>query len=120
VNQNPEWELQLRGVARSVRRVVPRGARIAVVDKWDPTLLHLCRREGWHFPDLELSPGGYPKDSEGAISHLRQLMDRGAHYLVLPEAYRWWLDHYAGFREHLDGRHRQVSADPNCIIYELL
>ena len=117
---NPEWERVLFEVARTVRRLVPRTAPVALVDKWDPTLLALCRRKGWHFPDLELSPGGYPSDSDGAIAHLKQLMSRGAAYLVFPSASFWWLDYYQGFRQHLDSCHRRLWTDDQCIVYQLL
>ena len=120
VTWNPEWERVLCEVARTVQRLVPRTALVALVDKWDPTLLGLCRRKGWHFPDLELSPGGYPSNSDGAIAHLQQLMSLGATYLVFPSASFWWLDYYAGFRQHLDDCHRRLWSDDQCVVYQLL
>jgi glycosyltransferase involved in cell wall biosynthesis len=119
VTWNAEWDRVLRAVAKTVRRLVPRSAAVALVDKWDPTLLGLCRRKGWHFPDMELSPGGYPKDSEAAIDHLEQLIHRGARYLVFPNASFWWLEHYGAFREHLDATHRRLWADDDCIVFQL-
>lgn len=120
VLKKPEWTQELRSIARTVQRCVPRDARVAAVDKWDPTLLKLCRRQGWHFPDLASCTDGYPADSQAAIAHLSQLIERGANYLVFTSASLWWLDHYAAFRQYLDREHRRAWADSKCVVYELL
>jgi glycosyltransferase involved in cell wall biosynthesis len=119
VDRDRNWDAKLQQVARRIRSFVPPGVRIAVVDKWDPTLLALSGRSGWHFPDLELRPEGYPANSEEAIQHLLLLVKRGAEYFVVPAAYRWWLDHYQGFREYLEQGGGQVCADEFCFIYNL-
>jgi hypothetical protein len=114
-----EWQQTLYQIARTVRQLVPPDAYVAAVDKYDPTLLHLSQRKGWHFPHRRLLPAGYPPDSEVAIEHLEQLRQRGAGYLVFPSAAFWWLDYYEGFRQHLDGCYRQVWCNEYCIIYQL-
>jgi hypothetical protein len=117
---NPRWTRELRSIARTVQRCVPRDARVAAVDKWDPTLLKLCRRRGWHFPDLTSCADGYPADSEAAIKQLDQLIERGANYLVFTSASLWWLTHYEAFGQYLVRDHRRAWADDQCAIYELL
>lgn len=114
-----EWERTFRETGETVARIVPRDAKVAVVDKCDPTLLHFSQRKGWHFPDQKSLPGGYPRDSEIAIDHLESLRRRGAKYLVFPKTAFWWLDHYRGFQLHLDSCYRHVWKDGNCIIYRL-
>jgi hypothetical protein len=116
---NPEWEQTLVEIGNTMQRVIPRDARVLVVDKYDPTLLHLSQREGWHFPDRGLMPGGYPSDSDAAIHHLEELRQRGAEYIVFPSAAFWWLDYYEGFRQYLDARCKRISEDENCVIYNL-
>jgi glycosyltransferase involved in cell wall biosynthesis len=116
---DPEWERALSSIAATVQREIPAGKRIAVVDKHDPTLLHLSRRDGWHFPDRRLLPGGYPKDSAVAVEHLEQLRRNGAGYLVFPSASFWWLEHYDGLRTHLDTCYERVLVDERCVIYDL-
>lgn len=113
------WTAERTGVARRIRRVVPAGARVLAVDKWDPSLLREAGRRGGHFPDLALHPRGYPADDEDAIRHLADLRARGAEYLVFPNAGFWWLDHYTGFARHLSARHERVWADDVCVIYRL-
>lgn len=116
---SPAWERALRRMARTVRRVVPRKAAVAVVDKWDPTLLHLSRRRGWHFPDRRELPDGYPATSAAAVRHLETLRRRGAEFLVLPRSAFWWLEHYPGLTDHLRRHGSLAWADPDCAIYRL-
>ena len=113
------WEETLARISETVKRVVPRWESIAVVDKWDPTILHLSGRKGWHFPVRELDPTGYPVDSAAAIRQLDVLVARGARYLVFPSASFWWLDFYRELREHLEAQ-QPVVADNDCIIYKLV
>jgi GT2 family glycosyltransferase len=115
---DPGWEEETARVAALLRRVLPRDARVAAVDKHDPTLLHLARRRGWHVPDLRLSPAGYPRDGRAALEHVEALRRRGASHLVLPEHAFWWLEHYAELRRHLDAC-PAVWADDRCRVYEL-
>jgi glycosyltransferase involved in cell wall biosynthesis len=116
---NPEWEQVLQAIARTIQRVVPQNASILTVDKYDPTLLHLSGRKGWHFPDRRLLPNGYPRSSEVAIQHLEQLRARGAAYLVFPSAAFWWLDYYTELRQHLEFSAQHMWSDEQCIIYHL-
>jgi hypothetical protein len=116
---DPAWERELREIAVTTQRLVPRAARLLVIDKCDPTVLHLSDRRGGHFPDRRLMPDGYPRDDESALRHLRQLMARGADHLLIPSAAFWWLDHYRGLRDHLDGEHRLIWSDHSCKLYRL-
>ena len=113
------WERTLERIAAIVRQVVPPDARVAAVDKWDPTLLHLADRAGCHFPDRRAMPDGYPADSERAIAHLEVLRTSGAGYLVFPSAAFWWLQHYEGLARHLETRYEAVWRDDDCVIYRL-
>jgi glycosyltransferase involved in cell wall biosynthesis len=116
---DPAWERSAEEVAEIVRTHVPNGQQIAVVDKHDPTLLHLCGRSGWHVPDLKLLPGGYPRDGQGAVEHLEALRVQGAGFFVLPDHAFWWLEHYAELRDHLESDCTPVWSDARCRIYQL-
>lgn len=116
---NLEWEQTLRDIAQTVRQLTPARANVAMVDKYDPTLLHFSRRRGWHFPDRRLLPDGYPPDSETAIAHLEEIRKLGAEYIVFPSAAFWWLDYYEDFRQHLDKCYQRAWGNENCIIYQL-
>lgn len=114
-----DWQQALHAIAAVVREVVPEEVPIAVIDKWDPTLLHLSQRSGRHFPDLHLLPDGYPADDATAVAHLEQLRRLGMRYLVIPAAAFWWLEHYKGFAAHLNATCARVWHDDRCILFSL-
>ena len=44
----------------------------------------------------------------------------GAQYLLIPQTALWWLEHYVGFRHHLEQRYRLVIQSPDaCLVYSL-
>jgi len=112
------YEASLVRAAEAVRGVVPRAGRIAAIDKWDPTLLALAGRRGRHFPDRRRMPE-YPVDSDAAIAHLEAVRDEGVDHLVIPASSAWWLEHYAGLREHLERRYSCLLSDPDCTVWSL-
>ena len=110
-------------VCRCVEGLVPEQAVVFVVSKGDPRLVHLSGRQGEHFPQTETGEysGSYPVDSAAAIEHLESLRPmHGNAFLVFPQTAFWWLEHYAGFREHLDSNYGlPVYRDEVCLIYRL-
>jgi hypothetical protein len=103
---------RIRAVAR---RCIPRGATVLVVSRGDGSLLNLGYK-GWHFP--RTSGGAYagyhPANSGEAITHLEELRQLGAEYLLVPETCGWWFDHYAEFSKHLQTRYRQLNGLSDC------
>ena len=103
-----------------VTEAVPAGSRLLVVSRGDRALLELPGRDVRHFP--QDGEGGYlghhPADSDDAVERLESLRCAGAEYLVLPSTAYWWLDHYAGFAEHLRGRYAASEGDA-CTIFSL-
>jgi SAM-dependent methyltransferase len=117
-----QYELLIPRVRATVEAALPRGAVVLVVSKGDERLLSFNGRTGWHFLRNEkgLYAGHHPADSAAAIEALERLRADGAGYLVFPRVALWWLDHYAGLREHLD-RHGRVIVrnDRTAVIYAL-
>ncbi len=107
-------------VRAAVAEAVPDGASVLVVSRGDHELLRLGSTTAAHFP--QDASGGYlghhPRDSEEAIARLESLRRRGADYLVLPCTSYWWLEHYAGFAEHLRARYPAIEARA-CAIFRL-
>jgi GT2 family glycosyltransferase len=103
-----------------VAEAVPAGASVLVISRGDRALLELEGREVRHFPQDEA--GGYlghhPRDSDDAVRRLESLRAAGAEYLILPATASWWLDHYAGFAEHLRGRYPATERNA-CTIFSL-
>jgi glycosyltransferase involved in cell wall biosynthesis len=117
---------QYGSLAERIRRVVdatvPPNACVLVVSKGDDALLQLGDRHGWHFPQAAngVYAGYHPKDSEAAIAHLEALRAKGAEYLLLPSTAGWWLEHYEGFRRHLEEQGRLISEEADsCRIFAL-
>lgn len=118
--------LEYRQLIGRIRKVaadtLPPKAKVAVVSKGDDQLLSLNGCEGWHFPQSAdgVYSGYYPADSESAISELETLRSKGAEYLLFPSTCFWWLEHYAGFKRHLDRRYKMIARNQDvCIIYSL-
>jgi GT2 family glycosyltransferase len=107
-------------VRAAVDETVAAGASVLVVSRGDRALVDLEGREGHHFPQDR--DGGYlghhPSDSADAIARLEALRAGGAEYLVLPSTAYWWLDHYAGFADHLEERYPRTDAEV-CSIFRL-
>jgi hypothetical protein len=120
-DSRPSYDLLVDRVRTAVATMLPPDSTVAVVSKGDERLLELAGMHGWHFPRLDdgTYAGYYPKSSEVAIGHLEQLRQRGAGFFVLPSTAFWWLDHYGGFREHLDRLYRRLAFDDGCLIYDL-
>jgi hypothetical protein len=108
-------------IRRVLRSAMPAGV-LAVVSKGDSELLEACGPLSCHFPQADDGEyaGYHPADSREAVEHLEALRARGVQFLLFPAASFWWLDHYRGFREHLDGRYRRLWHDDTCVLYHLL
>jgi GT2 family glycosyltransferase len=110
-------------VRETVASRVPEQAAILVVSRGDEALLDLGGRPAGHFPQQEdgTYSGYYPADSGDAIGQLEALRASGAEYLLFPKPSLWWLEHYSGFRRHLDSCYRKLDdAAPACVIYGLV
>jgi hypothetical protein len=116
---DPYWYARLEAIAATVERVVPAGAEVAAVTKWDPTLLALAGRRGRNFPDRRLLPEGYPPDGATAVAHLEALRADGVTHLVLPCASFWWLEHYGELRAHLARTARTAWSDADVVVFDL-
>ena len=118
-----EYESLVGGIREIVHRVVPVNAGVLVVSKGDEELLRLGPRQAMHFPQTEDGKyaGYHPSDSDSAIAMVEELREsKGADYLLLPSSSFWWLEHYDGFRLHLERNYRvSLRRDDTCLIYEL-
>jgi GT2 family glycosyltransferase len=118
--RDPDYAALTRRVGATVRDRIPEGSTVLIISKGDDSLLEIDGRDLRHFPQLEdgTYSGHHPADDEEAIAELERLRARGAGYLVVPASSSWWLDHYQGFREHLE-RYRRGGDPATAVIYEL-
>jgi GT2 family glycosyltransferase len=117
---------QYRKLRESIKEIVaqhlPESSILAVISMGDEELLNLNSRQAWHFPQAAdgTYAGNYPADSAEAITHLEQVRNRGAHYLLIPQPAFWWLSYYAEFRTALERDFRLAVRHPDsCLIFEL-
>ena len=118
----PGYRRLVRQVCSRVESVAPVGSTVLVVSRGDTELLQLHDRTGRHFPcdDVGRYAGFHPVDSRAAITHLEEQQASGATHLVLPSTALWWLDHYAGFADHLRSSGELLLDDSrNCQVYRL-
>jgi 4-amino-4-deoxy-L-arabinose transferase-like glycosyltransferase len=109
----------LRDLGLALRATTPRDALIVAADNGDPTVFYYAERKGWHFLERDGIVIGDPIDSAQAIVDLEELHRRGASYLVLTWATRWWLDYYKEFAQHLQVNAKLVKETPEFMIYRL-
>lgn len=121
-DREPASDVHVEQVRAVAKALLPEGTRVLVASSGDERLLDLGGPIGWHFPQL---PGGAhstvrPPDSRAAVAHVQALRGAGAEYLIFPRDAHWWLEHYAGLREHLRDSCSVVTRQSNvCTIYDL-
>lgn len=109
-------------IRQVVQNTLPSEATVLVVSKGDNELLEWGGRKCWHFPQTENGAyaGYYPGSSTAAIAHMEALRAKGADYILFPATCFWWLNYYAGFREHLERRYEKIEGGEGvCAIYAL-
>lgn len=127
-----EWEPYGRGPSEgydevveatreAVRRHVPSGEPALVISRGDERLVRLDDGVAWHFPrDASgVWAGHYPADSDAAVALLREQVEKGARYLVVPGTGMWWLRYYEGLAQYLGDQATSLHADDACLIYRL-
>jgi glycosyltransferase involved in cell wall biosynthesis len=62
---------------------------------------------------------GPPPDDEAAVRELERVRSLGVGWLVLAWPAFWWLDHYPGFRRHLDVNYRCVERNDIIVVFDL-
>ncbi|HEY8666640.1 MAG TPA: hypothetical protein VIL86_08255, partial [Tepidisphaeraceae bacterium] len=112
----------IKMIREKVAANVPERAAILMVSKGDEMMLRHPGRRAWHFPQDHngVYAGYHPYSSASAIAHLEAMRAKGAQFLVIPETYLWWLEHYREFARHLQNHYRVVLNDASaCMIYDL-
>lgn len=108
---------------RIVRKHVPARAGVTIVSNGDDDLLSIAKgARGRHFMEDAggVYAGFHAADDADAIARLESHRETGAAYLVVPATSFWWLDHYTGWKQHLDTNCRLVVRDGHCAIYHLI
>jgi hypothetical protein len=62
---------------------------------------------------------GPPAGDLEAIAELERLRQAGADFVAIAWPAFWWLDHYAGLREHLAARYACVARTDRVVVFDL-
>ena len=109
---------RLRQCRGELTRLIPVGTPFILVD--DEQLRgSLPHRRAIPFLERNGEYWGPPPDDATAIRELGRLRKSGARYLAIIWPSFWWLDHYAGFREHIRSRHPMVRDDKAVKVFDL-
>ncbi len=109
----PRYERIAERIRALAEENLPAGADVLVVSRGDDALLQLGGRTARHFPPSEGGTwaGHNPADSDEAVAALEEMRGAGAQYLVMPNTTLWWLDHYTGFRAHLESSCTEIARE---------
>jgi len=118
-----QYQQLVQKIREVVRTSVPAGSEVLVISKGDDDLLQIPPCKGAHFPQRKDGryTGYYPADGETAVDHLRELRNRGAQFLLMPQTAFWWLDHYPEFANYLEKHCARIVDDPAvCIVFDMV
>ena len=116
--KDPEWG-KVQRAAQRVKQVIGPSETFVLVDenRWghafleDRTAMPFLERNGDYW--------GPPSDDDQAVAELERLRHAGAGFIVFVWPAFWWLDHYAGFAEHLETRYHCVIKSDHVVVYDL-
>jgi hypothetical protein len=114
------WLHWLHAATEQIAEVVPSGDLVILVDEeqWGTDGMVGGRRR---VPFLERDGQywGPPPDDATAIGELERLRGAGARFIAFAWPAFWWLDHYAGMREHLRSTYRCVLENDRLVVFDL-
>src|SRR5687768_8060644 len=113
------WPRLMDRVRRELAAAVRPGSRFLFVDdaNWAEGAI-LPGREAIPFLERGGNYWGRPKDDESAVREFERLREAGLPYVVVAQPCFWWLDHFAGFRLHIESLYRRVVANDLLIVFE--
>jgi glycosyltransferase involved in cell wall biosynthesis len=103
---------------RTLTRLIPASESFILVDDDSLALGPLENRLCFPFLERNGQYWGAPGDDATAVSELERLRLLGASFIVFAWPSMWWLDHYAGLREHLS-RYRRIVHGRRFVVYDL-
>ena len=99
----------MRRVAEDIEDLAPQGALLVVLNNGQRSQAFETSRT-LPFPELDGQLAGYPADDDAAIRELERLHAMGAQFVIVPSAFRYWLDTYPGFTAYL-ATHAMMRID---------
>ena len=103
-----------------IERMIPVRSTFVLVDQdgWG-TDDYVADRRRLPFLEKEGMYWGPPADDQTAIRELERLRTAGADFVVIGWPGFWWLDHYAGFHQHLRSHFHCILANKRLMVFDL-
>jgi hypothetical protein len=118
------WMRDLDAAVTQLEDTIRPGSSFILVDDatwsdgWDQTEI-LPDRHTRPFLEQQGSYWGPPTDDQHAIAELERMRGEGSRFFVVAWPSFWWLDHYVGFREHLERNYHCVIRNPQLVAFDL-
>ncbi len=116
--QKPYFQ-RLEQAKKSIARFIPLPDRFILVDQDSIRGQLGAARKAIPFLEREGQYNGLPADDVTAIQELERLKKEGAKFIVFWWADFWWLDHYAGFNQHLRSQYPCILEDESLVVFDL-
>jgi hypothetical protein len=113
------WIDCLRLTVQDLAELVPEQATFLLVDDEQMGPLPIAGRRRLPFLERNGQYWGPPADDQHAIQELARLRSSGAAFMVFAWPSFWWLDHYAGLRQHLNRDFRCALRNDRLIAFDL-
>lgn len=113
-----------RMLSRCIADAIPEGLSLILADDASISLDAVGSRRCLPFLESGGVFNGQPANDEGAILEVERMRAAGASFIAIARPAFWWLNYYAGFRQHLCERFPCLAYRPNsghiiCIIFDL-
>ena len=113
------WMHNLLEMPQDVAALVPEGETFILVDQDRLGSEVAAGRRRIPFLEQDGQYWGAPPDDETAIRELERLRQSGARFIIFPWLAFWWLEHYAGLRDHLRSKFRCVMENERLVAFDL-
>jgi hypothetical protein len=110
----------LLAIPQDIAALVPAGESFILVDQDRLGSEVAAGRRRIPFLERDGQYGGAPPDDATAIRELERLRRRsGPSFMVFAWPAFWWLDYYAGLRDHLGSKFRCVLKNERLVAFDL-
>lgn len=115
------WWYQHQQLIQHVAALSSQDRPFILVDDGSLEPGRIAGRQPIPFSECDGQYAGAPADDAAAIAELRRVQKRfAASHIVFAWPSFWWLEHYAGFHQHLRGTARLCVSDDCAVIFELM
>lgn len=114
------WMKRLDLAMKETVALIPQGETflLADQDEW-ATDADVAGRRRIPFPEQDGQYWGPPEDDASAIRELERLRRAGANFLVFGWPAFWWLEYYAGLRQHLQSNYTCMHRNQRLVVFDL-